>query len=443
LARRNAEVPIPAPTERARRLSRPRPRSALRVHARLSATALTPLANRRPWLRHVAWPGPAGWVAGLFCLYAALRMALAGHADLRVLQKPWRAEIFAAGLLVVTVKLVRDFRGHPWPAQRAGAAHWHRLGFGLALAPAMLWVAIHARALSADVWESLASDRPSVVLIVASVSILRDLLLTGLPTLMVWLWLGAHLKTNASLRPARFARESSARLVDLCRDWLPPAVLIGGYVFMAALLEGPDIHDRDAGLAALDRALFGGINPVAALQHIVWPPLSEWLAFSYCFFIVLYPLCFGAVFASSSRRGFRELAFAVTLALAVGNICYTLVPAQGPRYAEHFPTQVVLSAMRDIQEQLMDRARIPRDCFPSLHTAVSLIMGWALYRHARRVFWWVSPVIASIPLACVYFRYHYVADVLAGAALAVAIMAVTPRVISWADRVRSGGVLLA
>ena len=72
-----------------------------------------------------------------------------------------------------------------------------------------------------------------------------------------------------------------------------------------------------------------------------------------------------------------------------------------------------------LKEQLMDRTRVPRDCFPSLHTGASLVLLWGAYRSSPRLFWLLCPIVLSIPLACVYLRYHYaVDDIIAGAVLA-------------------------
>lgn len=75
----------------------------------------------------------------------------------------------------------------------------------------------------------------------------------------------------------------------------------------------------------------------------------------------------------------------------------------------------------------MDATRITWDCFPSMHTCCTMLMGWIAFRHVRKLFWWLLPMIVSMPLACVYLRYHYVVDVLAGLALAVVMAKVTPR----------------
>jgi membrane-associated phospholipid phosphatase len=52
---------------------------------------------------------------------------------------------------------------------------------------------------------------------------------------------------------------------------------------------------------------------------------------------------------------------------------------------------------------------------------------WATQRHARKLFWTLSPIVLSIPIACVYLRYHYVIDVLAGIALVAGVAWLTKR----------------
>jgi membrane-associated phospholipid phosphatase len=76
----------------------------------------------------------------------------------------------------------------------------------------------------------------------------------------------------------------------------------------------------------------------------------------------------------------------------------------------------------------MDETRITWDCFPSMHTTATLVMGAGLYRHARKAFFVLLPIIASIPFACVYLRYHYVIDVLVAFPYAALLVLVSRKV---------------
>ncbi len=80
-----------------------------------------------------------------------------------------------------------------------------------------------------------------------------------------------------------------------------------------------------------------------------------------------------------------------------------------------------------IKAAMMDATRISYDCFPSMHTCCTLLLGFSAWTWARRLFWAISPIIVLMPLACVYLRYHYVIDVLVGGALAVVIVWLSKR----------------
>ncbi len=62
------------------------------------------------------------------------------------------------------------------------------------------------------------------------------------------------------------------------------------------------------------------------------------------------------------------------------------------------------------------------DCFPSGHTAVTLIVIMLCYRYARGLFWVLLPVAIGLILSTVFLRLHYVADIMAGAVLAGVVM---------------------
>ena len=74
----------------------------------------------------------------------------------------------------------------------------------------------------------------------------------------------------------------------------------------------------------------------------------------------------------------------MSFAFAVGYVLYTVVPAQGPVYTQVHATNLDLYYTGFVKTQLMDRTRIPRDCFPSLHACVSLIFLWYMLAHVRK-----------------------------------------------------------
>ncbi|OQC32428.1 MAG: hypothetical protein BWX66_02046 [Deltaproteobacteria bacterium ADurb.Bin058] len=57
-----------------------------------------------------------------------------------------------------------------------------------------------------------------------------------------------------------------------------------------------------------------------------------------------------------------------------------------------------------------------------------------------RLFWVVLPIASSLIFATVYLRYHYVIDLIAGAALAVGAFWVSGLVTDWLVRTRTDTV---
>jgi membrane-associated phospholipid phosphatase len=177
----------------------------------------------------------------------------------------------------------------------------------------------------------------------------------------------------------------------------------------------------DDQIASIDRMIFLGTNPVTWLESYVSQPLSEWMSFAYTVYGFLFLFVIGLFFMKEDRKPFRHASFALCSAFALGYLGYILAPVKGPLFTQHFSTDLGIYYTKDIKAALMDRYRIEYDCFPSLHTAIGLILSWECWRSARAVFWISLPVIVSIPIACVYLRYHYVTDVLAGALLALGV----------------------
>jgi membrane-associated phospholipid phosphatase len=55
------------------------------------------------------------------------------------------------------------------------------------------------------------------------------------------------------------------------------------------------------------------------------------------------------------------------------------------------------------------------------------VLLWGAFRHTRRLFWVLAPFVLCIPFACVYLRYHYVVDILAGLLLFLGVTVATTR----------------
>jgi membrane-associated phospholipid phosphatase len=216
-------------------------------------------------------------------------------------------------------------------------------------------------------------------------------------------------------------REFARPYWEIFRDWFPFLVIL----LMYYSLWGDATHflvtrDRDAGLIALDQRLFG-CQASLALQRFISPPLTAWMQFAYIFHLLNIPIVACYIYVRRERARFREMMCGLIVIFFFGLLGYVLVPAIGPVYTLRDQYTVALTQSLEVftrQMEFMDFARIQRDVFPSMHTAVSFIVWLYAYRNSRRLFLLLAPFILSLWVSTVYLRYHYLIDVVAGLVLA-------------------------
>ncbi len=397
------------------------------ARASLPSAAGVRSGTRLPFL---TWLRPAEWTVVLFVGYMLFRMALEGFGYFESVLP--RGDMICALMLAVFGKQVWRYRKMPWPEEsELSRPHWMLLPVMLIPLAVEVWAVLQ----QSDWGIEAAGGVLSEAMFIVHWLLLRFSFL-GLPPLLLWLSLGLHVKTHDQLQGRVFLKEVASGLGSSLRDWAPPVLLTLFYGMLGSVLDHSGIPDQDDRLRAIDQAIFLGHDPVQALQQIVNRPLLEWTTFCYAFYAPLYPLVFGLLFAKEDRSGFRELALAVTLGLALGFLGYTIVPAMGPAFTEKFAVDVKAFYFQWARDELMDKFRVPRDCFPSLHTCMSLVFLWGAYRHMKKLYWVLLPIVVTIPFACVFLRYHYFVDLVAGALLFLFVRWATLRLCRWYESAR-------
>lgn len=261
-------------------------------------------------------------------------------------------------------------------------------------------------------------------------------------------------RASAILRGDRARRAELARLaLNTLRDWSPLVLLIVVYDNFHDLTHVIRPEVVDPVLRRLDEALLA-VEPSLWAQRITRPWLTEYMTFAYALFFVFPGIVLGVTYARGELPAFREFGLALSLAYYLGLVGYMTVPAVGPRYAfggefsvplvGYFITEPARAAWRSIE--LVDR-----DCFPSLHTAISSISlvylwrarrGWG--RPGRILVAVAAPLVVSLWASTIYLRYHYAVDVLAGWAVALVCTQAAPRLIrGYCRRVPRARALLA
>lgn len=224
----------------------------------------------------------------------------------------------------------------------------------------------------------------------------------------------------------RTRAKPSHRIARFIRGWYPVALIPITYTELRYLI--PLIHPRDYDLelAAIDHRMFG-LHPTIWLERLTSPLLTEALQIIYATYY-FFPIVLGAaLWRNGWFDRYHFWVFVVAFGFYLSYLGYIAVPATGPRFlplikeGQAFPLRGVW--LFDTIRTTLDEAEgITRDCFPSGHTEITLLVLYYARRFHRRTFWWLLPPGSALIFSTVYLRYHYVIDIVAGALAALAVI---------------------
>jgi membrane-associated phospholipid phosphatase len=196
------------------------------------------------------------------------------------------------------------------------------------------------------------------------------------------------------------------------RDWMPLIYIVVGYRLPALLVTGMnDAFERR--LLALDRRWH--VTAISARAAPVVIVVLE-LAYLCCYLVV--PIGFACVYFSDLRGELDRFWIAVLLS-AFG--CYGVLPwlpTRPPRAIEGASVRST-GLVRRVNLRVLGVASVQLNTFPSGHAAVSLATALAVSVHLPLAGVPLLLLALAIAVGSVVGRYHYAADALAGAALAL------------------------
>ena len=187
------------------------------------------------------------------------------------------------------------------------------------------------------------------------------------------------------------------------------ALYIGGYFAINRLFPFENTAARAFGTR------FDAMIPF--VPELVWPYL-----------LFLLPLTFAPFFVVESFEEYKAVVRAYAAMTLVSFAAFLVVPVRmerpEPDPARSFSEWTVLITFT---------ADNPVNCFPSLHVGLSMLSAWIL--GSRRGLWRsVAPIAAAlIAISVLAIKQHYIADLLAGAALATACYGLLVRPVQIAE----------
>ena len=219
-------------------------------------------------------------------------------------------------------------------------------------------------------------------------------------------------------------------------EWLPLFALLVLYDFLRGAVEVVPDQAHIAPQVAIDKVLGAGQIPTVWLQHHLWNPghlhwydVAAWAVYMTHFFAVWVV---AAVLWRLDRRRFRRYAV-LTITLTLGAfLTYWLYPAQPPWLHDAGVARIVPTVWDHLgvpaMQSLYEDGRLVNTvaAMPSLHAAYPCMLLLFFWSSAGRVVrMGLSLYTLAMAFALVYGGEHFVADILAGWAMAGAAYALT------------------
>ena len=203
---------------------------------------------------------------------------------------------------------------------------------------------------------------------------------------------------------------------------MPLMYLLVGYWLPARLVTSPNdaLTDR---LLAFDHQLFGRSGLETFLTKAP-RAVVEYLEIAYLLCYAVIPIGWTWLVLAGHRD--QSDRFWATVLLASFS-CYGILPwlpSRAPRAVEGAPSRS-RSLIRQLNIRVLDHASVQWNTFPSGHTAASLAVALAVGIHVPPAGVVLGIIAVSIAIGSVVGRYHYAADAIAAAVIAIAAFAIT------------------
>ncbi|HZR22612.1 MAG TPA: phosphatase PAP2 family protein [Vicinamibacterales bacterium] len=198
------------------------------------------------------------------------------------------------------------------------------------------------------------------------------------------------------------------------RNWLPAVYILAGYYVAGWLFVAPAEH-LEAWLMAWDRRLLG--DPTTRFR--AWPRvLVSGLEVIYMGCFLLVPGGF-ALLAASGHADLADRYWTLVTAAEFGAFAPLSFFQTRPPWALERKPVLTDPALHEFATNMVQTMTIRVNTFPSGHAAGSLAVAFAVLSTLPIAGSALLLLAVGIGLGCFVCRYHYVVDVIAGAALAI------------------------
>jgi hypothetical protein len=207
---------------------------------------------------------------------------------------------------------------------------------------------------------------------------------------------------------------------SVIRDWLPAPLFLVAYWTAGQFFVAPNEKFQDR-LIRFDCRIFGRFRNHPAGANLL-RAIAAYFELAYLLCYALVPFGIGALYIAHFGRYADEF---WRMVLPSAYLCYAALP-----FAQTLPPRMLASGgepllpptrVRELNVKILHYGSIHVNTFPSGHVATSFSVSLVLLHllpPVGLVFLWIS---VSIAIGAVLGRYHYAADALAGAAVAMVV----------------------
>ncbi len=247
-------------------------------------------------------------------------------------------------------------------------------------------------------------------------------------------YIGNALVALAVLALVRWAAPGRSRLTDILRAAYP-ALLFGYFYNQTGSLMHlfyPEFHDGC--LTGWEAQVFGANVTVWLDTHflghgVITTFVTELLSGCYFGYYLLMPVVVIPLLVLKRYKQLGEILTAASITFAVSFNLFWFYPIEGPRwhFASVYTHDITGPVFRSMVQFIIKNGAVHGGAMPSTHTGVALVFLVYLYRFYRRWFYVALPIVIGIAFGAVYGRFHYISDILVGAAIAAGCIAITIR----------------
>lgn len=213
-----------------------------------------------------------------------------------------------------------------------------------------------------------------------------------------------------------------ARFFSFARDWLPLPVALLAYKQMGWFAPPNHSFELERSWVRWDRLVLDHWGVRHAIDFL-YPVLPSILEISYTLVYTLPVFCLVSFYLLKHRAKVDALLSFYLLGLFLAYAQYPFWPSEPPWTVfpgEMDPERVTI--FRSFNQSLLSHYGIHTSVFPSAHVSGAFAAAFALWRlvpERRRLNVSVTVYAGLVFWATVYGRYHYLADAVAGLAMAV------------------------